>query len=67
MKVPPKQTMYKIAYSPLFNCYVVITHAYQDMNYKVPDTGNWVFVCYNHQVGLKDHLFREHELIEFCL
>lgn len=59
-----KETLYKTAFSPLFGVYVGIQHAYQDSR------GEWIFVCksdYNPEVVLKDHLFRKHELTNFCL
>lgn len=56
-----KQTLYKTAYSPLFECYVSITRVYDD------EDGQVIFVGESQAAGLKDHLFREHELEKFCL
>lgn len=57
----PREKLYRMAWSPLFNCYVGIDHAWQD------DRGEWIFRCSNEGEGLKDHLFRAHELTKFCL
>ena len=59
--IKTKQKMYKTAFSKMFQCYVIITHAYQDSN------GEWIFEGQNSKEGLKCHLFRTHELTQFCL
>lgn len=56
-----KQKRYKTAYSPLFACYVTITHVYDDAD------GDVIFVGENKTRGIENHLFREHELEKFCL
>lgn len=56
-----KQTLYKTAFSPLFNCYITIVHAYQDTSER------WIFVGNNKKEELHNHLFREDELVKFCL
>ena len=62
----PKQTLYKTAYSPLYECFVGIDHAHQDVN------DQWIFTC--HLVDSPPDapigdcvLFREYELERFCL
>ena len=56
-----KETLYKTAYSPLFECYVAIVSAHQDSD------GEWIFCCENVFEGIRQHLFRKSELINFCL
>ena len=56
-----KETLYKTAYSPLFDCYVAIIKARKD------DKGEWIFHCKNTDEGLIDQMFRKSELINFCL
>lgn len=64
MNVPAKETLYKTAFSPMYNVYVSIKSAHQD------DTGEWIFKCssnYDIKNILNDVLFRKNELSNFCL
>jgi len=64
MNTTHKQTMYKTAYAPMFEVYVALNSAWQDSN------GEWIFSCsssYNEDAMLDNHLFREHELTNYCL
>lgn len=56
-----KEELYETAYSPMFDCYVHLDHAHQD------DQGEWIFTGSNRTEGLENHLFRKHELTNFCL
>ena len=56
-----KETLYKTAYSPLFECYVQIIKVRKDCR------GEWLFHCENIEEGLMNHLFRKSELSNFCL
>lgn len=55
-----KEMLYKTAYSPLYKCYVGITHAYKDCNDK------WIFEA-RLEDGCDLILFRKEELIDFVL
>ncbi len=58
----PKQQLYTTAYSLLFETFVAIQRAFTD------DRGEWIFVCDGEAgSGINEHLFREIELIRFCL
>jgi hypothetical protein len=64
IEILPKQKLYKTAFSPMYNVFVGIDHAHQDVD------GRWIYTCessYNPDVILKDHLFREEELERLCL
>jgi hypothetical protein len=64
IEIQPKQKSYVTAFSPLFNVFVSITHAHQDVD------GRWIYTCqssYNPDAILTDHLFREEELERLCL
>ena len=54
---------YKTAYSPLFNVYVKINYVRQD------ERGEPILHCSSNysDIVLDNHLFREHELKDFCL
>jgi len=63
MTTPTKETLYKTAYSPLYEVYVSIDNAFQD------EDGNWIFQCscnYGNE-PLSMFLFRKNELTNFCL
>ncbi len=66
MHTPPKQTLYKTAYSLVYKCFVGILHAHQDVH------GRWIYTCRlensprNAPIG-DCILFRECELERFCL
>lgn len=59
-----KESLYKTAFSPMFEVYVRISRAYKD------SAGEWIFMCsseYDPNAILEDHLFRKYELRNFCL
>lgn len=60
-KITRKQSLYKTAFSPLFNCYITIVRSHQDSD------GRWFYAGTNKKEGLEDQLFRENELEKFCL
>jgi hypothetical protein len=49
---------YRKAYSLLFECEVYIVNVYYNR-------GEWIFICEEDVVGLRDHVFKERELINF--
>jgi len=65
----PKQTLYKTAYSPMYDCFVSINHAHQD------DLGQWIYTCSSdykdpkkpYRLTLTNVLFRECELARITL
>ncbi len=62
--IPPKQTRYKTAFSPLYNVFVKIVYSHQD------DEDQWIYTCsssYNSDAILDRVLFRECELERLCL
>ena len=64
MEIQPKQKLYKTAFTPLFDVFVSISHAHQDVD------GRWIYTCqsrYDSDAILTDHLFREEELERLCL
>ena len=64
-----KITLFKTAFYPLFNCYVELKHAYQDVY------GRWLFYVHNKTEGIGkpeisvegNHIASETELTQFCL
>ena len=55
------ETLYTSAWSPLFNCFVRIDHAFKD------SAGALIYRCSNPAMGLNNHLFREYELTRFTI
>lgn len=63
MNAQQKETLYRTAYSPLFECFVAIDYAHQD------EHGRWIYTChFKHEgVEISKHLFSENELKRFVL
>ena len=64
MEIQPKQKSYVTAFSPLFDVFVSITHAHQDVD------GRWIYTCqssYTPDAILTAHLFRAEALERLCL
>ncbi len=62
MNPQPKEKLYRTAWSPLYGTYVSIAHAHTD------DRGAWIFKCDGPPLSeCNGHLFRAHELTDFCL
>lgn len=52
------QLHYKSAYSPMYECYINITHVHNNK-------GLWIYTGSNSVMGLHDILFTDQELINF--
>jgi hypothetical protein len=61
--IPPKQTLYKTAFSPAYNVFVSIEHAHQDAD------GRWIYTCSSDYSDEQFHgvMFREDALERYCL
>ena len=57
--IPPKQTLYKTAYSYLHRCYVTVKAIGKD------DKGSWFYACSNDYEGIVPFTAAEDELSNF--
>lgn len=61
MTFPPKETLYKTAYSPMYERYTKIKGAFQNQ------LGNWIFICEFNNDEQTECWFSKEELTNFCL
>ena len=61
MPIPPKQTLYKTAYSFLFRCCVSVSALGKNC------AGEWLYECFNESEGIVPFIASERELTNFVI